>query len=162
MNDIPRRRRGRPPMAQAETISVESAPVEAKAPSKRRRRASVGGHALKLNAPTKPGFVRRFFNDTGNRLADAEELGYTFVEQAGVKTDTPGSHISRRVGVSATGGAQLAYLMETPDELYAEGLAEREEINSQADKAIEAGADITGQMTSKDGAYGHGSIRVDR
>lgn len=161
MTQVTRRRRGpnRPkPVEQAAIGEV----AEAKSLSKRRRRASVGGHALKLNAPLKAGYERRWFNDTGNRLADAEDLGYTFVEDPGIKTDMPGSHITRRVGIAASGGSQQAYLMETPDELYAEGVDEREELNSQVDQAIVKGADFTGQMTREDGSYGQGSIRVER
>lgn len=140
----------------------EKASAEPSAPSKRRRRASVGGHATKLNAPIRPGYERRWFNDAGNRLADAQELGYEFVSESGIKTDMPGSRITRRVGTAAAGGAQLAYLMETPVELYAEGIAEREAINSQVDQAIVKGADFTGQMQSSDGTYGHGSIASSR
>jgi hypothetical protein len=125
---------------------------------KRRRRASVGGHALKLAAPTRPGFVRRFFNDSGNRIAQAEQLGYTAVEAP--QSPGLGSHDERLVGTQASGAPLKAILMETPDELYAEGVAEKEAHNRQIDEAIVAGRDSTGQLPSNDAA--HGSIKSDR
>lgn len=129
-------------------------------PTKRRRRASVGGHALKLSAPARPGFKRRFFNDDGNRLAEAEELGYDFVTDKGIQTSAPGSRISRLVGTKANGEPLRAFLMETPDELYAQGLAEKEDACRMVDDAIRAGRDSTGQMSSSE-TYGQGSIRTD-
>lgn len=130
-------------------------------PTKRRRRASVGGHALKLSAPPRPGYIRRWFNDDGNRIADAEELAYEHVHEAGIKTSSPGSRISRLVGTKANGEPLHAFLMETPDERYAEGVAEKEAHNRQIDDAIIAGRDSTGQMSSQE-TYGQGSIQRDR
>lgn len=136
------------------TIDTPNGPVT------RRRRASVGGHALKLDAPTRPGFKRRWFNDDGNRLADAHDLGYDPVHDPEVQTSDLGSGISRLVGTKANGEPLRAYLMETPDELYAEGVAEKEARNRLVDDAIAAGFDSTGQMSSND-TYGHGSIQRD-
>lgn len=137
---------------------AEPTPVEG---SPRRRRASVGGHSLKLHAPARPGFKRRFFNDDGNRLADAEELGYDHVSETGLKTSSPGSRVSRLVGTKANGEPLHAFLMETPDELYAQGEAEKEAACRTVDDAIRAGRDSTGQMSS-DETYGQGSIKSDR
>lgn len=129
-------------------------------PVARRRRSSVGGHALKLDAPTRPGFKRRWFNDEGNRLADAHALGYDPVHDTSVQTSDVGSGISRLVGTKANGEPLRAYLMETPDELYAEGMAEKEARNRLVDDSIAAGRDSTGQMSSHD-TYGQGSIQRD-
>lgn len=124
----------------------------------RRRRASVGGHALRLDAPQKEGWTRRWFNDDANRIADAGELGYSHVSDTGIKSSGPGSVVSRLVGTKANGEPKSAFLMETPNELYAEGLAEKEAHNRQIDDAIKAGRDSTGQMPSTE-TYGHGSIQ---
>lgn len=124
----------------------------------RRRRASVGGHALRLDAPQKEGWTRRWMNDDANRIADAEELGYSPVSDTGIKSSGPGSVVSRLVGTKANGEPKSAFLMETPNELYAEGLAEKEAHNRQIDDAIKAGRDSTGQMPSTE-TYGHGSIQ---
>jgi hypothetical protein len=129
---------------------------------KRRRRSSVGGHALKLSAPTRPGYKRRFFNDVGNRIAEAEELGYTPVSDTKAKSPGLGSSDTRLVGTKATGEPLRSILMETPDELYAEGVAEKEAANRQIDEAITAGRDSTGRPELQDNSYGHGSIKVER
>lgn len=154
-NFTPSKRRGRPP-AQAEAAMDATAPA-----SGRRRRASVGGHALKLSAPSKPGMVRRWFNDLGNRIADAADLAYDFVTDGSAKTDAPGSRISRLVGTKANGEPLHAFLMETPEDEYAWGLAEKEAHNRKVDEAIRDGRDSTGQHQS-DGYAGHGSIKSDR
>jgi len=145
----------------AASVESVSAPETTTEPGKRRRRASVGGHALKLSAPARPGYTRRWFNDDGNRIADAEELAYEHVHEAGIKTSGPGTRISRLVGTKANGEPLHAFLMETPDELFAEGVAEKEAHNRQIDDAIIAGRDSTGQMSSNE-TYGQGSIQRDR
>jgi hypothetical protein len=158
--------RAGPIAAYMRTIEAAAAPTaETDAtPQKRRRRASVGGHALKLQAPARPGYSRRWLNDEGNRIADAEELGYDHVHEAGLQTSGPGSRISRLVGTKANGEPLHAFLMETPDELFAEGVAEKEAHNRQIDDAIIAGRDSTGQMSQVPSSetYGQGSIRRDR
>lgn len=133
-------------------------------PTKRRRRSSVGGHALKLSAPNRAGHTRRWVNDEGNNLAEKVELGYDFVSEDGLQTSSTGSRVSRLVGTKANGEPLHAFLMETPDELYAQGVAEKEAYNRQIDEAIEAGRDSTGQMSQVPSTeqYGHGSIRTDR
>lgn len=148
------------PTPQQEPGKVEVIIETADGPVARRRRSSVGGHALKLDAPTRPGFKRRWFNDEGNRLADAHALGYDPVHDPNVQTSDVGSGISRLVGTKANGEPLRAYLMETPDELYAEGMAEKEARNRLVDDSIIAGRDSTGQMSSRE-TYGHGEIKRD-
>lgn len=164
MDEQPIRRRGRQPRSLSEAAASAVAAIqngEAIPTSRRRRRASVGGHAMKLSAPQREGYHRHWFNDDGNRIADAAELGYEFVTDTGVKTSGPGSRISRLVGTKANGEPKHAFLMETPNELYAEGVAEKEAHNRQIDDAIIAGRDSTGQMSSSE-TYGQGSIKSDR
>jgi hypothetical protein len=127
---------------------------------RRRKRGSVGGFVSKLDAPLRDGEVRRWVNDEGNRIAELRELGYEFVTDTGVQTSSPGSRISRLVGTKANGEPLHAYLMETPDELFAQGVAEREAANRLIDEAITAGRDSTGRMDEHQ--YGHGSIKSDR
>jgi hypothetical protein len=126
----------------------------------RRRRSNVGGFAMKLSAPSREGEKRRWVNDDGNRLAEMNELGYAFVSETGIQTSDPGSRVTRLVGTKANGEPLHAYLMETPDELYAQGEAEKEAANRQIDEAITAGRDSTGRMDENQ--YGHGSIKVER
>lgn len=153
-DQIARRRRGLPPVA------AQIAPeTPAEAPT-RRRRGKIGEFAMKLTAPARPGFVRRWFNDHNNRIAEGDELAYDFVTDKGVQSTDPSSRISRLVGTQANGEPLRAYLMETPEELYAEGLAEKEAKNRQVDDAIAAGRDSTGQHP--DTHAGRGSIERDR
>ncbi len=128
-------------------------------PAPRRRRSSVGGHALKLSAPSREGQKRRWVNDDGNRIAEMRELGYECVSETGIQTADPGSHITRLVGTKANGEPLHAHLMETPDELYAQGEAEKEAANRLIDESIAAGRDSTGRLENQ---YGHGSIKVER
>lgn len=147
------RRRGRPP--------IEQAPDMPETPPKRRRRAKLGVHALKLQAPLRQGYTRRWVNDTQMRVAEMESLGYEFVHEPDTKSTDVGSRVSRLVGNQANGDAQRAYLMETPDELYAEGLAEKEAASAVVDEAIATGAptDSTGAQQL---VRGEGSIKRDR
>jgi len=87
-------------------------------------------------------------------------LGYDHVTEQGIQSSDAGSRVSRLVGTKANGEPLRAYLMETPDELYAQGVAEKEAHNRQIDDAIIAGRDSTGQMVTE--TYGHGSIKSDR
>lgn len=169
-------RRGRPPRttaAPAESRAVAHSGAEqsdnnakpAVAPSVRRPRGSVGGHGQKLGAPAKPGFVRRFVNDVGNRVAQLRDLGYTVADEPGVQTSDPGSVISRLAGTQEGGAPLKAILMETPNELYQQGRSEMEEDNSRTDAAILGGRDGQGGLTERE-TYrpaGHqNSIEIER
>lgn len=159
MTEEPIRRRGRPPI---EATQAQETANETPVPkSGRRRRSTSGTNALKLSAPTRKGYTRRWVNDDGNRIAEADELAYDFVHEAGITSSDPGTRISRLVGTKANGEPLRAYLMETPDELYAEGVAEKEARARQTDEAIAAGRDLDGQHQS-DGYAGQGSITRDR
>ncbi len=165
MQNTPKRR-GRPPVQpKATPIAAPEAPEatsEAEAPApvakaKRRTRASTGGYRLKLHAPNHPGFIRRWFNDTPGRLAEAEDLAYTHVTDPGVKSDSPDSRVRRLVGTKEGGQPLYAYLMETPIEEYHRGQEEKEEIHRAVDQAISEGRDRDGRVRD---AYGKGSIKA--
>ena len=167
---MPNPTRGRPRRVQIEPtqgapVAIESAaaePVAGAVPVKeRRRRPNTGGHRLKLAASGKVGETRRWSNDDGDTIARRQELGYEFVSDTGVKTDQPGSRIARRVGTQEDGSPLYAYLMETPDQLYQQGLDEREREDAKVDAAIQAGRDVTGRLSSTE-SYGQGSIKIDR
>lgn len=157
MENAPLRRRGRPARVVENPVAEtqEAAPKAAPAPTKRRRRASVNGLNLKLAAPSRPGYQRRWFNETPGRLAEAEELAYTHVSDASIKSDGTDSRVRRLVGTQANGQPMYAYLMETPIEEYQAGQAEREEEHRAVDLAIKEGRDATGRVTN---SYGEGSI----
>ena len=153
------KRRGRPPLH--DNPPPQEPTGEVNLPG-RRRRASVGGHALKLTAPEKPGFVRRWVNDSGNRIAQAEDLAYEFVSDPSIKSTDAGSRVSRVVGTQANGEPLRAFLMETPIVEYQAGLDEKEAHNAQIDEAIRSGIDSTGQLGPATETYGQGSIKRDR
>lgn len=160
------RRRGRPPMDRGPQIEggSEIGGDAATTPTKRRRRASVGGQRMKLQAPPREGFVRRWVNDDGNRIAEAQELAYDHVTERGIDSSSADSRVSRLVGTKANGEPLRAFLMETPAEEYALGMSDKEATARLTDEAIAAGRDSTGQMSSVPASetYGRGSIQRDR
>lgn len=155
----PVRRRGRPPQVAAPsapqaTDAPRAETKEAVPPSRRRPRASAGGFALKLDAPQREGFVRRFVNNTPGRLQAMEDLGYTLVnDSAGAaesRTEGLGTRISRHAGVTDRGEAMQTFLMETPAAEFNYGVADKEEARKPFEEAIRRTSDPTGQV---DGAY---------
>lgn len=116
----------------------------------RRRRASIGGFKQKLDAPQRPGYVRRWVDDSPSRIMEMQELGYEFAqEQAGTgakRTDGQGSRISRMAGKRDDGSPHHLVLMETPASEYAIGVQEREDALKPFEEALRAGADTTGRL----------------
>lgn len=127
----------------------------------RRPRASVGGFALKLDAPSRPGHVRRFVNGDPLRIQRMQELGYSFVtDQADSGTSRTaglGTRISRHAGKTEDGAPMQTYLMETPQEEYDLGLQDREDARKPFEEAIRRSADTTGQV---EGAYQPGQSTI--
>lgn len=100
-------------------------------PSRRRKQADAGGFRLKLKADERKGFVRRWANDDGNRLNELQDdLAYDFV------LDDKGQKIARYVGKKANGEPLHAYLMETREEDYQAGMAEKAERTRSIFEAI--------------------------
>ncbi len=127
---------------------IEAAPKEAVAPSRRRKRADVGGQHLKLNAPERPGYHRRWVNDNPGRVAMFQELAYDHVTETGIKSDSPDSRVRRLVGTQAGGAPQYAYLMETPLAEFQAGVEEKEEARKPFEDAIRRGEDTLGQAVT--------------
>lgn len=111
--------------------------------AQRRRRASVGGLALKLDAPQREGYVRRWVNGDPLRIARMEELGYTRVSEAAgegkSRTDGLGTRITRHAGRDEDGKPFQAVLMETPVEFHHEGEAEKEAGRKSFEETIRRG-----------------------
>lgn len=138
-------------IAETPSITAETAPEAAKAPkSLRRRRGSVGGLALKLDAPQRPGFVRRFVLNDPSRIAHMHELGYDFAqEKAGEgsrRTQGQGTRIERHAGKDQNGAPTRLVLMETPVSEFEVGVAEKEERLKPFEEAIRSSADTTGEV----------------
>ncbi len=160
MSNYTPKRRGRPPQVKqaapdGETIAapapvVTAEPTKPDAPARRRKRADVGGQHLKLKAPEREGFYRRWVNDTPGRLAMFQELAYDHVSEQGIKSDGPDSRVRRLVGTQAGGAPQYAYLMETPLAEYQAGIDEKEEARKPFEDAIRRGADPLGQSVTSE------------
>lgn len=142
---------GRSRQARALRAQQEAETAQAAVPQRqRRRRASAGGFALKLDAPPRPGYVRRFVNGNPARLQKMEELGYTLVNdpagEGSSRTDGLGTRISRKAGQDEDGAPYQTYLMETPKEEFEYGLQDREDARRPFEEAIRRSADTTGQV----------------
>lgn len=135
-------------------MSEAENPNQATPKPQRRRRASVGGHALKLEAEQRPGHTRRWVNADPLRIQQMEELGYSMVaDPAGEgkrRTDGLGTRITRHAGRTDQGAPYQTILMETPNELYAEGLAEKEQGRQAFEDTIRRGLKTE---DTPDGAY---------
>ena len=156
----PPKRRGRPPKVQTE------AKVQTEVAVRRPRGAVSGAGKLKLYAPEREGYRRRFVNDIGNRLAEMKALGYSFVEAEGIATHGPGTRINRLAGTQEGGSPLKAYLMETPDELWQQGVDEKEEERAGFDQAINQGRDPSEEVdparSYRPGETLHSKITVER
>jgi hypothetical protein len=159
MNEQNLPRRNRPPVS--EKTAADAQNLAPTLPG-RRRRASVGGHALKLQAPAREGYVRRWVNDNGNRIAHAQELAYDFVQDTAIQSTGEGSRVSRLVGTKANGEPLRAYLMETPVEEFGAGLDEKEAAVKAIDDAMQTIIDETGKPVPKSEQTGHVSIQRER
>lgn len=90
-----------------------------------RKRIKLGTRNI-LTAPQRPGFVRRFVNDTGDRIQMFKDAGWNTAEDVNQVGD-PKLGRPSSIGSSANphvGGGQRAVLMELPEEIY---LADRAE-----------------------------------
>lgn len=151
-------------MSTTDSAKSDTLPAtEATPKSRRRARSSTGGMSLKLDAPPRPGYVRRFVNGDPLRIARMEELGYTFVAdvagEGNARTDGQGTRISRHAGKQENGEPYQTYLMETPDKEYGFGIADKEEARKPFEEAIRRSADPTGQV---EGVYQPGKSTLNR
>lgn len=86
-----------------------------------RKRIPLGTRNI-LTAPKKPGFVRRFVNDKGDRVQQFKDAGYSIVEEKiKVGDDKIGkvSQLGSSVEVQV-GSGQRAVLMEISEKYYNE------------------------------------------
>jgi hypothetical protein len=155
-------RRGRPPSERRGELqeATEENPVPA---AKRTRGPKIGVLALKLQAPERPGFTRRFASAHPDRIAELERLGYSIVTDPSIPTTGLGSGtVQRPAGIGESGDRYNHILMETPDELYAQGVAEGEQHRRSFEGEIRAGRDPQGRLSPDEQRDGQGSIKVDR
>ena len=127
---------------------------------RRKERIPFGGARLKLSAPSKEGKVRRWVNDVGGRCQLAENGGYEFVTDDGLKigdtnvgsgNQSLDSHVSRIVGTQANGDPMVAFLMEIDEEIYQEDQDEKQRKLDLVDDQIKHG-NIEG-IVGRNGRY---------
>lgn len=101
-----------------------------------RKRIPLGSRNI-LTAPQKVGFVRRFVNDTGDRVQMFKDAGWNAVDD-GSPVGDPKIGRPTSMGSSSNphvGGGQRAVLMEIPEEIYmadkAESQAKITEVENQ-------------------------------
>lgn len=118
----------------------------------RRRRSATSGLSLKLEAPGRAGFVRRWVDNHPARVLAMQELGYDLAgEKAGegaARTDGLGARIERLGGRRESGEPQHLVLMETPADEYGAGATEKEDQLKPFEDAIRRSADTTGRLSN--------------
>jgi len=157
MSDTYTPRRGRPTNAEVAArqgepeVETHDAAVASKS---RRKRAPVGGFRQRLDAPKREGYIRRWVNDEGIRPELLHSnYAYDFVLDTNTRTEGAGTRVSRVVGRKPSGEPMHAYLMETPVEEFAVGVAEKEDALKPFEEAIKSGRDAGGEFGEADQVY---------
>lgn len=120
-----------------------------------RKRIPLGTRNI-LTAPNKPGFVRRFVNDTGDRIETFKAAGWNVADDVNQVGDEKLGRASM-MGSSANphvGGGQRAVLMEIPEEYYNEDKARAQAEITKVENEIKRNSKTPG----KDGLEGSVSI----
>lgn len=122
----------------------------------RRKRIPLGQAQQKLGATIRPGYVGRWINDVPGRLQQAEAGGYTYVgDDTGAKSTELGARVAQHVG-----GGTKAYLMEIPEEYYAEDQQAKQKRVNDIEQQIRLGA---AERQPGDGRYvPQGGIEIKR
>lgn len=111
----------------------------------RKTRVPLGVARSKLSVPERPGYKRRWVNDTEGRLAQATQGGYEYATDQSLQIGSPdvdnenrdlGARISRVVDKST---GQKAYLMEIKEEFYEEDQAAKRRAVKAKDDLIKNG-----------------------
>ena len=124
----------------------------------RRKRVPLGQIRMKLKAPEREGYIRRWACDRPGRIEELLDAGYEFVSKESGACETGDitarqghdSRIQRVVGTHDTGEPMVAYLMETPREFYDEDQAAKLERTMEVEKSITRGKDT---FSSSEGRY---------
>ena len=121
----------------------------------------LGVPRMKLKTEQVVGKVRRWINETQDRIGAAQEGGYEFVAQA--ETGSAGnadiasrhgldSRISKVVGTNENGEPLRAYLMEIDEDWYKEDQQAKQSKVDSTEEALRRGADERG-TPGRDGRY---------
>ena len=110
-----------------------------------------------LAVPKREGYVRRWVNDVGGRLRQAEDGGYTFVDDPDLKVgerdsaNPDGARQTYIVGRNDNGSSLKAYLMEIRKEWYDEDQAAKMDAVDEIDNLIQNGG--LGNDEQREGQY---------
>ena len=106
------------------------------------------GTRQRLTAPARKGYVRRFFNDDGDRIKRAADAGWTPVTTETLNIDNPGGVGDPRINKPKPMGApvtevvdregKIAYLMEIPEEWFNEDMIEKRKVIDRFEDEIRA------------------------
>ena len=151
-----------------ESLKVRRALQQIAAKKKARsKRIPIGTQRLKLDVKPKEGYCRRWFNDKDNRLSQAAEGGYSFVEADNFehthedlsnRNEAISSYVSKAVGGE---GAKI-YLMEIKEEHYLEDQKAKEQHIKAKEQNLRNGSDKNGRV-GQDGRYiPEGGISIER
>jgi hypothetical protein len=128
-------------------------PQETPTPPKRRRpprRTKITSRSV-LTAPHRPGFVRRFVNDTPGNIKRRLDQGYEIVQDdvqigdTGSLTDKGMGSVPQKVVDKTT--AMKAVLMEIPEDWYNEDQAEKAKVLKEREDQIK-------RQPQQEGQYG--------
>jgi len=135
-------------------MTEDNKKVEEKTAAKARKRVPLGSRNV-LTAPQRPGYKRRFVNDTKDRIQQFQEAGYSIVEGQ-VPVGDPKIGRPGQLGnvVSSQGDGQRKVLMEIPIEHYNEDYMAQQAKIEQTEREIRRNQETPG----KDGLTGQVSI----
>lgn len=111
-----------------------------------------------LTAPKRPGFVRRFVNNKGDRVLRFKEAGYSLVEED-LQVGDPKIGVPSQLGSGVrphVGGGLEAVLMEIPEEYYNEDYKAAQDKITQVENEIRRNSGPKDQ--TPDGLTGQVSI----
>lgn len=121
-----------------------------------RKRVPLGSRNV-LIAPQKAGFVRRFVNDTGDRIQAFKDAGWNAVNDGSTSGD---EKVGRPTSIGSltnphVGSGQRAILMEIPEEIYLEDRAKSQAKITEVENQIRR---KESKNEDKQGLYGGVSI----
>lgn len=131
--------------------------MTAKKASSRSKRVPLGVPRLRMAVTERSGYKRRWINDKGARLADAQAGGYNFVERDKAEFVEPDAAnrneaLANAVCKTVNSDGTKAYLMEISTPMYvSDQLAKQKKIDELED-GLRQGNDTHGK-TGIDGRY---------
>jgi len=129
----------------------------------RKRRVPLGRHRMRLKIDPKllpDNMVARWINDDGQRLQEAMDAGYQFVNDPEMRVgegaqegrDKMSGYVRTLVGEDRQNNPMYGYLMMIEKELYEADQKEKQHEINLIEKSLKRGTDKEGQV-GRDGRY---------